>query len=179
MNKIIIKYLILQSLLILPFEVYSQILKDGGRINANRPDCMINWTNAGLLPRTRTGGLQPVTPNINADNLFIIARGGDCNTKILEAIEKARKSSGTSIIFFPGGIYEISVPIVLDQSLGYKKFYFSRCRSKFNNFTIGKDGNCFDIRGNSGAYYSINSNINKKDKCFTCSSSGFTTKATK
>lgn len=63
----------------------------------------MDWNVAGLLPTTPTA----------ADNLIIISdmAGATWDAKIQNAINLAAGQTGITIIYFPGGIYELTQPI--------------------------------------------------------------------
>ena len=68
--------------------------------------CRINWEQAGLLS-------SPTTAN----RVFVISRGGNYDSKIAAAIDSARQyPTVVSIIFLPGGVYELSSEIELNEN---------------------------------------------------------------
>lgn len=167
MKKYTFLHLHIVILMFFCVNVYSQILENGGRIPSQY---QIDWTNAGLLPEIRTSGLEPVTPN-QADHVIIITEGGDYSQKVQSAIDSAAGLSGTSIIFFPGGVHNLNSPIELRYANNHSNIVFQGAGTNETvlQFTVGRDGTCFDIKGSEGSSASINNNINMHDKSFVCS----------
>lgn len=169
----IISFVIIIVLFPLQSRLFSQILENGGRIP---PLYQIDWTNAGLLPENRSVGLLPETPT-QADRLIIITNmvGADWDEKLENAITEAEGEAGTSIIFFPGGVYELNSPIELSNNNNHSNIIFqgAGANASILQFTLGKDGNCFTIHGDAESPNTIDYNINMHDSTFTCSAITF------
>lgn len=127
----------------------------------------MDWNVAGLLPTTPTA----------ADNLIIISdmAGATWDAKIQNAINLAAGQTGITIIYFPGGIYELTQPINLSYSDNESNIIFRGAGSNATilQFNIGNDGVCFNIEGTCGAPSSINNNINMYANTFVCSATTF------
>ena len=84
--------------------VHSQIVND----NCIPANALINWSNAGLLPNSRTGGLEPVTP-MQADRIEIVTSSYPLSQ--IQGFISNAPANQTTVIYFPGGIYYLSDPI--------------------------------------------------------------------
>ena len=161
------------TLLVLHNQVCSQMLEGTGRIPLQ---WQVDWTNAGLLPAVRSGGFSPVTPT-STDNIHLITHGGDYTTKIQNAITAAEASAGSDIIYFPGGIYDLSGSSIFELrnngTHNHSNIIFrgAGANQTIIRFTAGKDGSVFDIQGCiSSSDYSV-SDITKNSHRIT--STGF------
>ncbi len=134
----------------------------------------IDWTNAGLLPINRTGGLLPETP-ISADNVFDVTSSvygaipddglNDYNA-VNSALNDAKSASGVSIVYFPTGTYNINSTLDLSYSNGNNiVFQGESTDGTILKFAVGKDAYCFNITGTmSGDEVSLTSDLNKGGK---------------
>jgi len=75
------------------------------------------------------------------------------------------------MIFFPGGVYQITSPIVLRQDSLHSNIIFrgAGANATVLEFTVGHDGKCFDIQGTTTSTAAINNNMDKKALSFTSS----------
>ena len=158
--RIYLLFLILISLLI--SQLFSQSLwNDQGHIPTGS---QVDWSNAGLLNNT---------PTI-ADHIFNVtnpAYDDDDDTnfdgEIEAALNDAKSASGTSIIYFPAGTYNIHSTIYLhiDDNGSNIIFQGAGADKTTLNFFIGNDKNCFKISGkqNSTIIY-LNNGIPKGSK---------------
>jgi len=171
MKRLNSKYLLFFAIVLSCFDAWGQILENGGRIASIY---QIRWHNAGLLPTTRQGGLQPATPT-QTQFLEIINPNGDVNQQVQSALNAAVGRAGTTLIYFPGGYYELTSPIQINstQNLHNIVFQGAGADATILKFTVGRDGYCFNIRGQAQGAYPINNNINKDENFFTCQNHDF------
>ncbi|NIA30499.1 MAG: hypothetical protein GWP06_11385 [Actinobacteria bacterium] len=108
----------------------AQIPSNGGKIDTLY---QTTWNHSGLLPETRANGLTPVTP-AEADFLEIISPGGNVDAQISNAIQAAVGNNGVTMIFFPGGVYQIASPIVLRRTSSQSNIIFRGAGAPMQRF---------------------------------------------
>jgi hypothetical protein len=104
-------------------------------------EALTDWTGAGLLAGT------PKKARFIFD--LTAETGGTWDEKLASALAKARKAKGLPVIRFPAGTYGFEKGIVLSQESAGNGVVFqgAGADSTFLEFRIGRDGNCFEVRG--------------------------------
>jgi hypothetical protein len=129
-----------------------------------------DWSRAGLLPGT-SGRRADVVVDVTKEP------GATWDEKVESAVRKARNASGLTVLYFPAGIYPLSKSVVLsDASFSGIVFQGAGADSTVLEFTLGCDGNCFDVYGiESGSKLPLDADIEKGDRGFSASglSDGF------
>ena len=133
-------------IILLACSVFSQILyNDIGHIpSASR----IDWTRAGLLVKG-----NEILPKQLINVTSLLNPGDPIDQKIAQAISDARtyvhNTGGLAIIYFPQGVYNISISIQLAVAHGDSNIVFKGDGSDKTTlvFQVGdnKNFNCFDI----------------------------------
>jgi len=134
-------------------------------------NALINWSNAGLLPNSRTGGLEPVTP-MQADRIEIVTNSYPWSQ--IQGFISNAPAGQTTVIYFPGGIYYLYDPIELQNNGSVNNsniiFQGAGATSTFLIFMGSNDEVCFDIQGGVISNpETITANINKGATSFSCS----------
>jgi hypothetical protein len=122
-------------------------------------EALTDWSGAGLLPDT------PVKTHY----IFDVTResGADWDAKLAAALEKAGRSKGLAVVYFPAGVYRLGKGVairggafpngVVVQGAG--------ADSTTLEFQIGRDGNCFEIRGEeTGVQASLSADVPKRGR---------------
>jgi hypothetical protein len=129
-----------------------------------------------LIPNnTRTdwssAGLCPGTPGHRADDVVDVTKepGGTWDERVESAVGKARHASGLTIVRFPAGTFSLSKPVLLqDASFSGVVFQGAGADSTVLEFTVGRDGNCFDVRGiEQGPKLPLGADLEKGARNFT------------
>ncbi len=125
-------------------------------------EALTDWTGAGLLAGT---------PN-RAKAVFDITAetGGTWDEKLSSALAKARKVKGLPVILFPSGVYRFEKGVVLTRETAGNGVIFmgAGADSTFLDFGIGRDGNCFDVRGaETGVQLSLEADMPKRTRRIT------------
>ncbi len=126
----------------------------------------VDWSQAGLLPENRSG-LLPETPT-DADYIHVIDPSGDSDLQIATALQRARSTGGTWVIYFLGGVHRLSSPIVLRQVNGDHDIIFrgAGAGATILEFDLGRDGILLDVAGSEGFPSSITADIQKGNQSF-------------
>jgi hypothetical protein len=105
---------------------------------------------AWLVAEWRQAGLQDGEQARRAGAFFDVTResGATWDEKVGSAVQKARSAAGLAVVYFPAGTYALSKSVVLpDASFSQIVFQGAGADSTVLEFTLGPDGNCFDVHG--------------------------------
>lgn len=104
-------------------------------------EAFTDWTGAGLLAGTPKRAR--VVLDITAET------GATWDEKLLSALAKARDVKGLTVIRFPAGTYGFKKGVLLTREAAGNGVVLmgAGADSTFLDFRIGRDGNCFEVRG--------------------------------
>ena len=123
-------------ILVMNLVVFSQSLYNN--IGHIPQSCQVDWTQAGLeFPEPATA-LHKIT---------VTNQPGNDDSVIEQAINQAKLNNGLTIIYFPQGTYNLTQPIVLDNSDGNNIVFQGDGITTILEFQVGNDQCCFSFYG--------------------------------
>ncbi|MFW5848116.1 MAG: glycosyl hydrolase family 28-related protein, partial [bacterium] len=155
MKKFIYVYLLITSII---------TILSASNLPASR---IVDWGNAGLYSDSP----------IYADNIITIANSGSIKANIDAAIAQANDSSGTTIIYFPEGVYTITGTILINNvknsGIIFQGDGPDKTILKFDN--VDRNNHCFYISGWSNSEISTTYNLFKGNNQIDCDGGSLTT----